>query len=63
MGPAIAAETEPVSEREGVVTVSCASSLWAQELELMSADLSARLDAEIGAAKTVRKLRFTVSPR
>ena len=62
-GPAIAAESEPVSEREGVVTVACESSLWAQELELMGADLRARLDAALGGGERVRRLRFTVSSR
>lgn len=37
VGPAIAAEARPVAERGGVVTVSCSSSVWAQELDLMSA--------------------------
>ena len=63
VGPAIAAESEPVSEREGVVTVSCDSSLWAQELELLGADLCTRLNAELGGGDRVRKLRFTVSRR
>ena len=61
VGPAIAAESEPVSERDGVVTVACESSVWAQELELLGGDLRTRLNAELGRGERVRKLRFTVS--
>jgi predicted nucleic acid-binding Zn ribbon protein len=48
VGPAIAAECEPVSERGGVVTVVCRSAVWAQELALMAPDLVDRLNAELG---------------
>ena len=57
-GPQIAARSEPVSEREGRVTIACESGAWAQELELMGDDLRARIDAAIGAGK-VTSLRFT----
>jgi predicted nucleic acid-binding Zn ribbon protein len=46
-GPAIAAASEPVSEREGVVTVACESAVWAHELELLKGDLERRLDARL----------------
>ena len=59
VGPAIAAESEPVSEREGVVTVRCESAAWAHELELLGDELRERLNAELGDAHVVRKLRFT----
>ena len=36
VGPAIAAQAQPTAERGGVVTVSCAASVWAQELDLMA---------------------------
>jgi predicted nucleic acid-binding Zn ribbon protein len=55
-GPAVAAATRPTAERDGVVTVLCEASVWAQELELMSADLVARLNAALGEA-AVRELR------
>jgi predicted nucleic acid-binding Zn ribbon protein len=42
-GPAIAAAAHPVAERDGVLTVSCESAVWAQELDLMADDLLARL--------------------
>jgi predicted nucleic acid-binding Zn ribbon protein len=46
-GPGVAAAAQPLSEREGVVTVACESAVWAQELELLKPDLEARLDARL----------------
>ena len=62
-GPAIAAESEPVSEREGVVTIACRAAVWAQELELLGGDLTARLNARLkapAAPAPVAGLRFVV---
>jgi predicted nucleic acid-binding Zn ribbon protein len=62
-GPAVAEEAEPVSEREGVVTVACRAAVWAQELELLGGDLTARLNARLaasGSAARVARLRFVV---
>ena len=56
-GPAIAAEAEPVSEREGVVTVACRSATWAQELDLMQDELLGRINAALGEER-VAGLRF-----
>jgi predicted nucleic acid-binding Zn ribbon protein len=47
-GPALAREAAPTSERGGVVTLSCRSAVWAQELDLMASDLVARLNEELG---------------
>jgi predicted nucleic acid-binding Zn ribbon protein len=66
VGAVVAAEAEPVSERDGVLTVSCSSSSWAQELSLLEADLRARLNAEIGLTERsggVRELRFGAARR
>jgi predicted nucleic acid-binding Zn ribbon protein len=63
-GPRVAAEAEPLAERDGVVVVACRSAVWAQELELLSAELVDGLNARLareGAARVVRELRF--SPR
>jgi predicted nucleic acid-binding Zn ribbon protein len=57
-GPQIAARAEPVAERDGRVTIACESGVWAQELELMTDQLRARIDAAIGAER-VSGLRFT----
>lgn len=64
VGPALSAEAEPVSERAGTVTVSCGSAVWAHELQLLSADLLARLNAALGDADeepTVESLRFVAT--
>ena len=64
VGDAVASEAEPTTERGGVVTVRCASSLWASELDLMKADLAASLNAELGspdAASPVSGLRFVTA--
>ena len=50
VGDAIAAVAEPVSERDGVVTVRCQSATWAQELSLMEEQLLARLREQLGDA-------------
>jgi predicted nucleic acid-binding Zn ribbon protein len=48
VGEAIAAATRPIAEREGVLTVHCATSVWAQELDLMAPELLSRLNAALG---------------
>jgi predicted nucleic acid-binding Zn ribbon protein len=63
VGPAIAAEAEPVSERDGIVTIACRSAVWAQELDLLGPDLVARLNELLGGAAgagPVRGLRAVV---
>ena len=62
VGPVIAAEAEPVAEREGAVTVACSSSLWAHELELMAPELLPRI-AELLGHGAVHSLRFSASAR
>jgi predicted nucleic acid-binding Zn ribbon protein len=56
VGDAIAAQAEPTGERNGVLVVTCASALWAQELDLMAPELVDRLNGLLGAPK-VRSLR------
>jgi predicted nucleic acid-binding Zn ribbon protein len=58
-GPRLAAAAKPVSERDGVVTVGCESSVWAQELDLLAPDLLGRLEGALGG-RLVTKLRFVV---
>jgi predicted nucleic acid-binding Zn ribbon protein len=60
-GEVVAAEAQPESERDGVVTVACSSAVWASELDLLRADLLERLNAALGASRDaplVRELRF-----
>jgi predicted nucleic acid-binding Zn ribbon protein len=65
-GEVVASEAEPVAEREGVVTIECRSSVWAQEIELLSADLTARLNEALGGATDappVRSLKVSAARR
>ena len=65
-GGTVAAESEPVSERGGIVTVRCSSSVWAGELQLLSEDLLRRLNSALarpGQATPVRGLRFVAGGR
>jgi predicted nucleic acid-binding Zn ribbon protein len=57
-GEAIAARSEPVSERNGTVTIACESGPWAQELELMGDLLRERVEAIVGPDR-VAGFRFT----
>jgi predicted nucleic acid-binding Zn ribbon protein len=61
-GEIVAAEAEPVSERDGVVTVACRSAVWAGELELLTPDLVEALNGALGTP-SVRALRFVVGGR
>jgi predicted nucleic acid-binding Zn ribbon protein len=56
VGEAIAAQAQPSSERGGVVTVACSASVWAQELDLMSPEIVARLNSGL-ARGSVKRLR------
>lgn len=55
-GSAIAAAARPVAERDGVLTVLCEASVWAQELGLMAGEIVPRLNAALGS-ELVRELR------
>ncbi|MHB8657489.1 MAG: DciA family protein [Solirubrobacteraceae bacterium] len=54
VGEAIAAEAKPVKERSGVLTVACAASVWAHELDLMGPVIVQRLNEAIGRAQIER---------
>jgi predicted nucleic acid-binding Zn ribbon protein len=56
LGARIAEAGTPISEHDGVLTVVCADSVWAAELELMGPELVERLNAVVGA-ETIHKLR------
>ena len=60
-GEAFAAQCEPVYERAGVVTVACSSSVWAQELDLLSERVVERLNDSLGHT-AVRGLRPQARP-
>jgi predicted nucleic acid-binding Zn ribbon protein len=58
VGQQVAAEAEPVSERDGLVTIACRSATWAQELDLLSDELLERLNEALSGPR-VTTLRFT----
>jgi predicted nucleic acid-binding Zn ribbon protein len=61
-GARVAQESEPVSERAGVVTVRCSSAVWAAELTLLSTQLLERLNkGRPSGAPAVLELRFTAA--
>jgi predicted nucleic acid-binding Zn ribbon protein len=63
VGATVATEAAPVSERAGTVTIACRSSVWAQELALMSDELLDRLAAALAdrdERPPLQQLRFVV---
>jgi predicted nucleic acid-binding Zn ribbon protein len=60
-GEAFAAQSEPVAERDGVVTVACSSAVWAQELDLLSELVLERLNERLGR-RAVTNLRPQARP-
>lgn len=64
-GPGVAAEAEPVAERDGVVTIACRSATWAQELDLLQGELLEGLNEALSdpahrpPGDALRGLRFT----
>jgi predicted nucleic acid-binding Zn ribbon protein len=68
VGERIAAETEPVREHHGEVTIRCSSAVWAQEIELMGPSLVAALNRGLeagvggGTGPRVTGLRCTAAP-
>lgn len=56
VGPVVAAHAQPVALRDGVLDVACDSAVWAQEVELLQAELIARL-APQGGPRAVVSLR------
>ena len=54
VGAAIAQRARPVAERVGVLTISCESSLWAQELDLMSEAILERINQDLRSGQIAR---------
>jgi predicted nucleic acid-binding Zn ribbon protein len=53
VGRTVAAAAAPTGERDGVLTVTCADSTWAAELEMMP-ELVDRLNSALGEASVTR---------
>jgi len=60
VGEQVAAVATPVSERAGTLTIECADSVWAQELDLMQDRLLERLRSQLGE-QAPATLRFRVN--
>nr|MDQ3725777.1 DUF721 domain-containing protein [Actinomycetota bacterium] len=60
VGEQLAAVARPVSERAGTLTIECADSVWAQELDLMQESLLERLKSALGDSAP-EALRFRVN--
>lgn len=61
VGAAISREAQPVSERSGVLTVSCSAAVWAHELDLMAPAILERLN-ELMRRGRIRRLRCVCTP-
>jgi predicted nucleic acid-binding Zn ribbon protein len=58
-GPAVAGACRPTGERGGVLTVTCAEAVWAQELQLMGEDVVERLNEALGGP-ALKRLRCRI---
>lgn len=59
VGELLAGHSRPVSFKAGVLRIECGSSVYAQELELMSRKVLEALSRELGEG-IVKELRFSV---
>jgi predicted nucleic acid-binding Zn ribbon protein len=62
-GPMLAKNAEPTSERGGSLTITCRSSVWAQELDLMAPELIAKLNARLGEGRITALRCVAARPR
>jgi len=63
VGAVVAKEATPTTERGGTLTISCRSSVWAQELDLMAPELVMRLNAQLGEGRISALRCVASSPR
>ena len=54
VGAAISERARPVTERGGVLTIACESSVWAQELDLMADAILERLNQRLRNGRITR---------
>ena len=59
LGVQIAAQSRPVRDRDGTITVECRTAAWAQELDLLQDELLERLNAAL-PEPDVSRLRMVV---
>ncbi len=63
VGEVVAAQATPTGEAGGVLTVTCTSAVWAQELDLMSLTLIASLNQALGSDQVVSLRCQTVAAK
>jgi predicted nucleic acid-binding Zn ribbon protein len=61
VGAAVVKEAVPTAEHGGTLTITCRSSVWAQELDLMGQELIGRLNAQLGEGR-ITALRCVAAP-
>jgi len=61
VGPAIDRVASPISEKDGVITVSCGSASWAEQLDLLQNELLKRLQVALGDTPELVGMRFRVA--
>jgi len=61
-GEQISREAQPVSEREGTVTLQCSSATWMQEIELLGPLLVEHLNEQLAGAR-VTAVKATMGGR
>jgi predicted nucleic acid-binding Zn ribbon protein len=62
VGVQVAEECWPQSERDGRVTVHCASAVWAAELTMLEEALLKQLNERLPRERQARALKFTAAP-
>lgn len=62
VGPVVAAEASPRSERAGTLTVACSAAVWAQELDLMAPEILNHLNPALTSGR-LHALRCIVDGR
>ncbi|MCD6726302.1 MAG: DUF721 domain-containing protein [Solirubrobacteraceae bacterium] len=63
VGEACAAHATPTGEGRGVLSVTCSSAAWAQEIDLMGPEILDRLEAALGARLVTALRCATTTPR
>jgi predicted nucleic acid-binding Zn ribbon protein len=62
VGLSVAEQATPISERAGIVTVSCRSAVWTSELSMLAESLLRQLNEALPGGSEVRGLKFTTRP-
>jgi hypothetical protein len=61
VGDGVAARSEPVSLREGILSIRADGAAWATELTLLSRSIAEKVDSYLGGG-AVREVRVSAGP-